>query len=243
MRTTDFRAALQLWYSKQLEESVLNHIIYRLDEFDIGGVNVTALDDFAGTKSLRLLIAAYAHQASNPVPILVSTPSTVDNSLTLPLLVWIDDNPDNNAFQIQTATNLGIEVITLFSTGEAKIWIDMHFGNNRWTVQYLTPEFLLKHDTSKSIRFITDNHRIEPVNEAVILNPNAGEDMLRYIRGRRLNQIPVLVYALGSILSTTYVTKFKFAGSTSSINIAIKYIRALAEGRDDDREWVGAMSC
>ena len=110
-------------------------------------------------------------------------------------------------------------------------------------MQYLTSEFLLKHDTSKSIRFITDNHRIEPVNDAVMLNPNAGEDMLRYIRGRRLDQIPVLVYTLGSILSTTYVTKFKFAGSTSSRNIALEYIRALAEGKDDDREWVGVMSC
>ena len=128
VRTTDFKAALQLWYSKQLEEAVLNHIIYRLDEFDIGGVNVTALDDFAGTKSLRLLIAAYAHQASNPVPILVSTPSTADDSITLPLVVWIDDNPDNNAFEIQMAKNLGVEVITLLSTGEAKIWIDLHFG-------------------------------------------------------------------------------------------------------------------
>ena len=113
----------------------MNDIIYRLDEFAIGGVNITALDEFAGTKSLRLLIAAYAYHAKNPVPILVSTPSTVDPSVNLPLLVWIDDNPDNNAFHIEMAKDLGIDVVTLLSTGEAKIWIDMHSGNRQLTLQ------------------------------------------------------------------------------------------------------------
>jgi hypothetical protein len=78
---------------------------------------------------LRLIIAAYAYQTSNAEKIIPKTSSSSPiASPKLPLLVWVDDNPNYNEDQIQMAKALGIEVVTLFTTGEAKMWIDMHLG-------------------------------------------------------------------------------------------------------------------
>jgi hypothetical protein len=81
---------------------------------------------------LRLLIAAYAYQTSNVEKIIPKTSSSSPvASPALPLLVWVDDNPDYNHDEIEMAKALGIEVVTLHTTGEAKMWIDMHLGNKK----------------------------------------------------------------------------------------------------------------
>jgi hypothetical protein len=69
------------------------------------------------------------------------------------------------------------------------------------------------------------------------LNPNAGADILRYIRGRRLDQIPVLVFTASSIPYTTYVNDFNLAGSTVNEWIVEEYIKGLAEKRVDLEVW------
>ena len=69
------------------------------------------------------------------------------------------------------------------------------------------------------------------------LNPRAGDDLLRYIRGRRLSTIPVLVYCGKSIMDTRYVEDYALAGSTIWAPVVRDYIRGLARGFEDSAEW------
>lgn len=49
--------------------------------------------------------------------------------LRTPLLVWIDDNPDNNAYEVGQAKMAGIMVIELASTAIAKAWVEANSGS------------------------------------------------------------------------------------------------------------------
>jgi hypothetical protein len=69
------------------------------------------------------------------------------------------------------------------------------------------------------------------------LKPNAGGDILRYIRGRRLDQIPVLVFTALSIPYTTYVKDFNLAGSTVRVGVVEEYIKGLMAKREDLGVW------
>jgi hypothetical protein len=44
-------------------------------------------------------------------------------NVSLPLLLWIDDVPENNEFMIEYAKEYGVTVITLETTAAAKQWI------------------------------------------------------------------------------------------------------------------------
>jgi hypothetical protein len=142
-----------------LEESVCTNLLLRLDEYNIGGVNVTTLDDFVGTKSLQAIVAAYNQGQPLRLP-RVNTPTTthslpdsgvwstssqvssssgidqtsinmsesITRRLQTPLLVWVDDNPQNNKRHIKYADQEGLPVLEMSSTAEAKIWIDENLG-------------------------------------------------------------------------------------------------------------------
>jgi len=107
---------------------------------------------------------------------------------------------------------------------------------------------LRSNDTLSRIRFITDNARFEigsrqdefPWRERSFLDISAGENILRYLRGRRY-AVPVLVYCGQSINATQYVLSYENAGSTVSQQVVHSYIQALAAGRDDDVGWKGFM--
>jgi hypothetical protein len=116
-----------------LDDIHLDWLLLRLDEYNIGGVNVKVLDDFAGRESLQIKIAAYLSEAStadgaitpsSPIPLVSPRAPT----LPIPLLVWVDDQPENVEFEVQYAKDLGIHVLQLTSTGEAKLWIDQNLG-------------------------------------------------------------------------------------------------------------------
>ena len=97
----------------------------------------------------------------------------------------------------------------------------------------------MANNSGSRIRFITDNVRLEKggaYNET-LLNPRAGADIRRYIRGLRLNNIPVLVYCFSTIDSTTYVGRFELAGSTTRPDVMFGYIQGLIKGRDDSQDW------
>jgi hypothetical protein len=104
-------------------------------------------------------------------------------------------------------------------------------------------DFLRSNDTVNRIRFISDNARFEidsrkefQWRESAFLNISAGENILRYLRGRRYT-VPVLVYCGQSINATQYVRSYENAGSTVSQQVVNRYIEALAAGRDDDAGW------
>jgi hypothetical protein len=119
-----------------LEDSVLANLLLRLDEYKTNIVNVTTLDEFAGTESFQMKIAAYRRTQIAQMPSgdsvglsdilsLIPIPqSQTHSSQNKHLLVWIDDNPDNNTYHVKFAEKLGISVLQLQSTAEAKVWID-----------------------------------------------------------------------------------------------------------------------
>jgi len=142
--------ALGRWFPKELDGNAMSTILCRLDEYKIGCVNVTTLDDFAGTKSLQMKIAQYMHSSAkniirrsarlttsqnlgtewneDDISILPAQLSLSETRLTTPLLIWVDDNPHHNTKHVDYARSLGIGVIELFSTAEAKFWIDENLG-------------------------------------------------------------------------------------------------------------------
>ena len=46
------------------------------------------------------------------------------HKLRTPLLVWIDDRPDNNVYEVTQARGMGIYVVEMTSTAMAKAWVD-----------------------------------------------------------------------------------------------------------------------
>ncbi|TDL23034.1 hypothetical protein BD410DRAFT_186986 [Rickenella mellea] len=89
------------------------------------------------------------------------------------------------------------------------------------------------------IRFISDNVRLEEIaDEGPHLNASAGQNLLRYLRGRLLSA-PVLIYTGASITWTRYVMRYESAGSTTSPAICMEYIASLAAGMSDDTKWKG----
>src|SRR5271156_3210023 len=54
-----FQEALRKWFPKPLDNSACANLICRLDEYNIGTVNATVLDEFAGQNSLELKEAEY----------------------------------------------------------------------------------------------------------------------------------------------------------------------------------------
>jgi len=55
-----------------------------------------------------------------------STPGA--QPLQTPLLVWIDDRPENNVYEVAQARSMGVFVIELLSTSVAKAWVEANSG-------------------------------------------------------------------------------------------------------------------
>jgi len=134
------------------------------------------------------------------------------SQLPTPLIVWVDDRPQNNRHLVEFAQSEGVHVIELESTALAKAWIEA----NR--------DFVRQNEAGHQIRFISDNARYESGASGTFLNTTAGETMLRYLRDRRFPQ-PVLIFCGGgSIPYTEYVTSFESAGSTIFTKVAKRFI-------------------
>ena len=86
------------------------------------------------------------------------------------------------------------------------------------------------------IRFISDNLRDEDGSNSY-LNISAGENILRYLRGRHYDT-PVLIYTGWSVRMTQYVTDYGLAGSTAHFNVCCRYISSLTAGGTDDLSWM-----
>lgn len=118
-----------------MDDSVCENIVCGLDEYNIGGINITVLDDFVGLKSLRVKIASFKHTGLSEPAVPVSADTEVLGQINKnirpsrgKLLVWVDDNPQNNVPYVKFARSLGIEVREISSTALAKAWIDNEIG-------------------------------------------------------------------------------------------------------------------
>lgn len=155
--------------------------------------------------------------------------------------MWIDDNIENISYDIERAQEMGVHVIHLTSTAIAKAWIEENHGEIIYLYQRPTMRtnttnsgFLKANDKGSHIRIISDNVRLESMaSNGPYLNPFAGQNILRFMRGRLL-AAPVLIYAGLSIRSTGFVTEFTAASSTSDQRVCQQYISSLAARVDDD---------
>lgn len=68
------------------------------------------------------------------------------------------------------------------------------------------------------------------------MNPAAGEQLLRYVRGRGY-KAPVLVHCFHTLPSTTYVRSYEQSGSTALGTVCVDFIKALAQAETKDARW------
>jgi len=234
----------------------------RLDENNSGGVTPHNLSRVLGNLSLKDFVGRYSIGeglfSTFSFASLISTtgkkPTALDESLIqvtpgrelrTPLLVWVDDRPDNIAYEVAKAREMGIYVIEMASTVIAKAWVDANlckfvypliFHSN---IEPIPLAFLHGNDHPPRVRFISDNVRLETTSgSGTYLNPMAGESFLRYLRGRFIAS-PVLICTGWSIASTRYVQSYEAAGSTTNPKRALEYIMNLASGKGNDTAWRG----
>ncbi|KDR81171.1 hypothetical protein GALMADRAFT_222682 [Galerina marginata CBS 339.88] len=221
-----FSMRLRSWYGG-LSSKTSDRIVMRLDEYNAGGISPYSLSRALGNTSLKEFID-HCTKGEKPLPPPDSAIKVAfGHSLRAPLLVWVDDRPENNAYEVAQAREAGIYVVELSSTAVAKAWIEANTG------------FLRENDDASLVRFISDNVRLEATPTAPqFLNPSAGQNLLQYLRGRYFSA-PVLIYTGRSIDSTHYVNLYELAGSTTSAGTCLQYISSLAGSRNDDTSWVG----
>ncbi|KDR84536.1 hypothetical protein GALMADRAFT_237424 [Galerina marginata CBS 339.88] len=220
-------ARLGIWYNSVLTKKTYDRIIMRLDEYNCGGVTPHNLTRALGNMSLKQFVETYARGEIDSESSGKQLNDRSGYQLRLPLLVWIDDRPENILYEVEQARDMGIQVIELPSTAAAKAWVDENEG------------FLRQSDNASYIRFISDNIRLEGIADSgIYLNASAGQNFLQYLRGR-LFSAPVLIYTGDSIDWTEYVLKYESAGSTTDPEMCMEYIASLAAGMNDDTGWKG----
>ncbi|EJU03293.1 hypothetical protein DACRYDRAFT_99588 [Dacryopinax primogenitus] len=252
-----FIVSLKTWYASGLPESTCQHLLLRLDEYAVGGITPSSLEGLAGDQSLREVIDGFKRLNEEKMSLDIKKPLPAPSDRSprraigsplppyseypdMPLIVWVDDNPQNNTLEVRFARSLGITVVELTSTALAKAWFEAN------------EEYIRMNDTPARIRVISDNARYEssvplPVpagwaeqrnstGNLQYLNLSAGEQILRYLRGRQY-RMPVLVYCGYSIPSTDYVLRYEAAGSTNASTVVKNYCRELACGNTEDGKW------
>jgi len=131
-----------LW-NAAIPQGITDRIIMRLDEYNSGGVTPHNLTRVLGNMSLKQFVKSYSRGKVHVLQSLalfkshhVTTgekPAALDASmiqvvpghdLRTPLLVWIDDRPENNAYASAQARRMGVHVTKITSTAMAKAWID-----------------------------------------------------------------------------------------------------------------------
>jgi hypothetical protein len=195
-----------------LMKDVLNDLRLYLDHFNTGHVVCHSLSDFAGDQLLGTRLADYRDKKITMSPI--TSPSPQHDSVFLPLLLWVDDHPSNNESFVEYARGLKICTIVLSSTLEAK----------RWLINHHT---LLELEDQNQFHIITDNAR---EGADTILDINAGEDIIRFVRARR-SIVPILVYC-GNPTYAQYTSKYKYCQIGTKSSECQKFIEELILNRD-----------
>jgi hypothetical protein len=226
-----FCARLLSWCHGDLSKRICDLIIMQLDEFNSGVVTLQNLARALGKESLKTFVETYkrGEHPSLDLKLLRSASRAPQgqSQLRVPLLVWVDDQPENNLYLVRKARARGVQVIQLPSTATAKFWVDENAA------------FLHEHDDASLIRFISDNVRVEAISESdnhLYLNTSAGQNFLQYLRGR-LFRAPVLILTGKSIDKTTFVRNYDSAGSTRKAIVCLDYITSLADGVNSDSGW------
>ncbi|KAK0201999.1 hypothetical protein DFS33DRAFT_1386284 [Desarmillaria ectypa] len=73
-------------------------------------------------------------------------------------------------------------------------------------------------------------------SSGISLNIYAGENILRYLRGRQYSA-PVLIAAGKGIMKTSYVLDYVRAGSTCYLDVLLDFVHPLMTNDGEDEEW------
>ena len=136
---SEFCKAITTWLKEDLSPSLLDALLLRLDEFGVGGVTLSSINQFVGEKTLsdairqlqqkgRRVAATAARPRANMVIAQTHCLDANGQYDSRPWLIWIDDNPNNISEYFSFAQCKGICVFHFFSTAFAKAWIDSNEG-------------------------------------------------------------------------------------------------------------------
>jgi len=199
---------LSSWMRTTLDAVASQRLLLHLDHNNTGYVNLATLQDLVQNGNIKETINAYSAD------------------LTLPLLIWIDDNVLGHLPQAFGAREAGITVVQIGSTSAAKTWINI----NR--------EFLKRHDNPADIRFVSDQVRTEfSPNGVLFKNRDAGQEITKFIREESF-RAPILICTTKyGIHRTRYVESYKMVGSSLETYKFEQYVYALGARRTDDTQW------
>lgn len=221
VKCDELEKALMATYLDFLDSESLCDLRLRLDNLNSGFVSCHRLSDFCGNESLSRRLQDYTEkkkvsekkpvqQSATSTPVAPQSPGGTEERVTLPLLIWVDDNAVNNQEEIQYAQSRGVCVVLLGSTSEAKQWIIRH-------------QEILEEEDPKKVKMITDNAR---EGAETVLDINAGEDMIRFVRGRR-STIPIMVYC-GNLDYTKYTSNYKECCAANKRSVCKQFIDDLS---------------
>jgi CheY-like chemotaxis protein len=138
-------------------------------------------------------------------------------------ILWVDDHPINNALEVQTLKQLGIEIIQVQSTEEARKLLRKSHQMSR------------KAGRSKFDLIVSDLNRDEQDGT----NPEAGRELFDHIQGdgdlSSHRHVPFIFYS-DSVSNLDAGTKANVHGATDEANELINLVISAFRGRDLDQE-------
>ncbi|KAK0187855.1 hypothetical protein F5146DRAFT_731125 [Armillaria mellea] len=225
-------AALGHYFDKALTPEAKEILSLRLDEYGVGCTTLASLDRFVGQQPLLDALTTLGVIQVNESP--RSTIESADPTSIRPILIMVDDEPENHCYTIDLVRSYNVDLFFFTSTASAKTWIDANEAMLRVA------------DKFGRLRCVSDNARWEQdasvskssssQSPRISLNIYAGETILRYLRGRQYSA-PVLIAAGKSIMKTSYVLDYARAGSTCYFDVLTEFIHSLIADDSEDEEW------
>ncbi|KAK0221639.1 hypothetical protein IW262DRAFT_918902 [Armillaria fumosa] len=225
-------AALSRYFDKALTPEAKEILSLRLDEYGVGCTTLASLDRFVGQQSLLNALTTLGVIKVNESP--RSTIESADPTSIKPILIIVDDEPENHRYTIDLVRSYNVDLFVFTSTASAKTWIDANEAMLRIA------------DKFGRLRCVSDNARWEQdasvstpsssQSSRISLNIYAGETILRYLRGRQYSA-PVLIAAGKSIMKTSYVLDYARAGSTYYQDVLMDFIHPVIADDSGDEEW------
>ncbi|PBK75078.1 hypothetical protein ARMSODRAFT_951151 [Armillaria solidipes] len=225
-------AALSHYFDKTLTPEAKEILSLRLDEYGVGCTTLASLDRFVGQQPLLDALTTLGVIQANESP--RSTIENADPTSIKPILIMVDDEPENHRYTIDLVRSYNVDLFVFTSTASAKTWIDANEAMLRIA------------DKFGRLRCVSDNARWEQdasvstpssyQSPRISLNIYAGETILRFLRGRQYSA-PVLIAAGKSIMKTSYVLDYARAGSTCYLDVLMDFIHPLIADDSGDDEW------
>ncbi|KAG7445763.1 uncharacterized protein BT62DRAFT_178719 [Guyanagaster necrorhizus] len=224
--------ALSRYLDKTLTPEAKEILSLRLDEYGVGCTTLASLDRFVGHRPLldALMTLGVIQVDESPG----SSMENVDPASIKPILIMVDDEPENHQYTIDLVRSYNVDLFVFTSTASAKTWIDAN------------ETMLCIADKFGRLRCVSDNARWEQDNSistassfatsGISLNIYAGETILRYLRGRQYSA-PVLIAAGKSIMKTSYVLDYARAGSTCYLDVLLDFVHPFIADDGKDEEW------